>query len=236
MSGFDVTQALFRLIPMIFALTVHEFFHAWTASKLGDDTAVRQGRLTLNPLAHIDPIGTILLPMVGMLTGAPFFGWAKPVPISPLQFTRRLRMKTGVLLTSAAGPLSNLVFGFLLAVVIGVIALVVGEQELALQLQDTHDLVGALIRLLGWTTLINIGLFVFNLIPIPPLDGSGVLAGFLPDRYHYILEAMSQYSFILFILILWVGGSLISVPVLFILRLFVSLVGSPEVWVAIYRN
>jgi len=221
---------------MIFALTVHEFFHAWTASKLGDDTAVRQGRLTLNPLAHIDPIGTILLPMVGMLTGAPFFGWAKPVPISPLQFTRRLRMKTGVLLTSAAGPLSNLVFGFLLAVVIGVIALVVGEQELALQLQDTHDLVGALIRLLGWTTLINIGLFVFNLIPIPPLDGSGVLAGFLPDRYHYILEAMSQYSFILFILILWVGGSLISVPVLFILRLFVSLVGSPEVWVAIYRN
>ncbi len=226
MAGLDVLQALNYLIAMIFALTVHEYFHAWTALKLGDDTAKRQGRLTLNPIAHLDPIGTLLLPMVGMLSGVPFFGWAKPVPISPIQFTRRFRMKTGVLLTSAAGPLSNIAFAVVIAVLLGLAILVIGRDEFFYQLQEAQGgVLKALFELSMATLQINIGLFFFNLIPVPPLDGSGVLAGFLPDRYQHVMDSLSQYSFLLFIGILWFGGSLLGAPVRYVSNLLLQLVG-----------
>jgi Zn-dependent protease len=232
MEPFDLMQIVFVLIPMILALTVHEFFHAWIALKLGDDTAMRQGRLTLNPMAHIDPIGTLLIPIVGLTSGVPFFGWAKPVPITPIQFTRRIRMKTGVLLTSAAGPLSNLLFGFITAVILSIIAHAVGIGELVELLQANTGLTAALVRLVGMTTIINVGLFVFNLLPIPPLDGSGVLAGLLPDKYQAAFENLGRYSFILFIGILLIGGRVIGYPVMWIIQGFSAIVGFP-IWVAI---
>lgn len=230
--SFDPMKLVYVLIPMILALTVHEYFHAYLALKLGDDTAARQGRLTLNPMAHIDPIGTLLIPIVGITSGVPFFGWAKPVPISPIQFTRRMRMKTGVLITSAAGPLSNLLFGFVMAVTLGIIAKVVGEMELLSMLHENKGITAALVRLIGWTTLINVGLFIFNLLPIPPLDGSGVLAGFLPDKYHATLDMLGRYSFILFIAILLVGGRIIGYPVMWIIQGFSAIAGFP-IWYAI---
>ena len=226
MSKIDVLQALNYLIAMIFALTVHEYFHAWTALKLGDDTATRQGRLTLNPIAHLDPIGTLLIPMIGMLSGVPFFGWAKPVPISPMKFTRRFRMKTGVLLTSAAGPLSNLAFAVVIAVLLGIVVQVVGKEEFSLLFQGPEPGVLKALFFLSLATLqINVGLFFFNLIPIPPLDGSGILAGFLPDRYQHVLDSLSQYSFLLFIALLWFGGSLIGGPIRYVSRFLLAMVG-----------
>ncbi len=235
MINFDIVQVFNVLIPMILSLTVHEYFHAWTAMKLGDDTASRMGRLTLNPIAHIDPIGTLLIPIIGISSGVPFFGWAKPVPITPLQFSRRVRMKTGVMLTSAAGPLSNLLFGLILAGILSGIAHSIGTEELLARLQTNQGITVALVRLLGWATIINVGLFIFNLLPIPPLDGSGVLAGFLPDRYHYVLDFMARYSFILFIALLMVGGEFIGYPVRWIVQGFSSLVGFP-IWLAFYGS
>lgn len=230
---FDPLKLIFVLVPMILSLTVHEYFHAWMARKLGDDTAAGMGRLTLNPLAHIDPIGTLLIPVIGLTTGAPFFGWAKPVPVSPVRFTRSLRMKTGLMLTSAAGPLSNLAFALVLAGLLSLIGHAVGLDRLFDMLQENRGLTVALVRLLGWTVLINVGLFVFNLLPIPPLDGSGVLAGFLPDRHLHLLSLLSRYSFILFIVVLVAGGRFIGYPVRWIVGGLSSLTGFP-IWLAFY--
>src|SRR5574340_1315088 len=97
--GFDLQRGLMMLIPLVLSLSVHEFAHAWSAWKLGDDTADRMGRLTLNPIAHVDPIGTLLLPLLGVP-----FGWARPVPVNPARFRRNVNMNTGMAMTAAAGP------------------------------------------------------------------------------------------------------------------------------------
>lgn len=231
MTSFDPMQLIYVLIPMILALTVHEYSHAWLAAKLGDDTAMQQGRLTLNPVVHIDPIGTLLIPIVGLTAGVPFFGWARPVPVSPSRFTRKMRMKTGYLLTSAAGPVSNLLFGFLMTLVLGLVAKAIGVQELLRMLHGNQGIAVALVRLLGWVIIINAGLFIFNLLPIPPLDGSGIVAGLLPDRYQEAYEKFGRYSFILFIAILLAGGEVIGVPVMWIVQGFSAVAGFP-IWYA----
>ncbi len=226
MESFDILRIVFVLIPMILALTVHEYSHALVAAWLGDDTAERMGRKTLNPISHIDPIGTLLIPMVGIASGVPFFGWAKPVPVSPVQFTRRLRMKTGMLLTAVAGPASNLLFALVMAILLGFIG-PSAIADIAAGVTNAHV---AIVRLAGWTLVINVGLFVFNLLPIPPLDGSKVLAGLLPDRYMYILEFLSKYSFMLFIGLLLLGGRFIGTPIFWILHGLSQLVGFEIGW------
>ncbi len=232
MESFDVMRVVYVFVPMILSLTVHEYFHAWLSSKLGDDTAVQFGRLTLNPLAHIDPVGTVLIPLVGLLSSVPFFGWAKPVPVNPMRFRRGMRMKTGLMLVSAAGPLSNLLFAILMALLLGAIAKIVGSQELLQQLVNEQGFMVALVKLVGWMVIINVGLFVFNLLPVPPLDGSGVLAGLLPDRYQGLLENLGRYSFVLFIGILLLGGQFIGYPVMWIVQGLSELVGFSILYVA----
>jgi Zn-dependent protease len=155
-------------IPVLLSLSVHEWAHAWVAFRLGDDTAARLGRMTLNPLAHIDPVGTLLLPLLGVP-----FGWAKPVPINPLRFDRRVRMGTGLALSAAAGPLSN----FALAA-LSVTALV-GLAKLAPAALAQHP---ALLHLLYSFALINLALGCFNLFPVPPLDGSRIAEALVPER------------------------------------------------------
>ena len=113
MSGNFIQDAVMILIPMILSLTVHEYSHALAAKLLGDDTAEKQGRLTLSPLPHIDIFGTILLPLLSIGTGMPFLGWAKPVPTNPVNYTRKVTQRTGYMLVSLAGPVSNFVFAFL---------------------------------------------------------------------------------------------------------------------------
>lgn len=155
------------LIPMVFSLTVHEWAHAWSAWKLGDDTAQREGRLTLNPLVHMDPIGTLLLPLLGVP-----FGWAKPVPINMGSFHHSVGLRSGILLTVGAGPISNVCLALLSAALLLVSALLCsGLDGVPLAF---HALLDQLIFL-------NIMLALFNMLPIPPLDGSRIVDCLLPD-------------------------------------------------------
>ena len=175
-----ILQRVMIIIPLILSLTVHEWAHAWSAYLLGDDTASRQGRLTLDPLAHIDPIGTLLLPIMGVP-----FGWAKPVPVNPARFTRRVSMAKGLLLTAAAGPASNVLLASLCTALLAVL------------FRTAPDwLVGnpAVFIFLRYGLLLNISLAVFNMLPVPPLDGSRVAEGLLPRRWRGVWERYARYS------------------------------------------
>lgn len=178
--GFDLLAGVRILIPLVLSLTVHEYAHAWSAARLGDDTASRAGRLTLNPLAHIDPIGTILLPLLGIP-----FGWAKPVPINPARFRRSVRMSTGTMLTAAAGPLSNVVLAVLCTVGYGLLLRFMPEA--ALPGSGSRELLLIMIQL-------NVALAVFNMIPIPPLDGSRVVEGLMPLRFRGAWEGFTRFA------------------------------------------
>jgi len=196
-----IVEVLLVLIPMLLCLTVHECSHAASAQWLGDDTARLKGRLTLNPLPHIDIFGTILLPILFVLSNSGFFfGWAKPVPVNPMRFSRRFKgrrvtMATGMMITAAAGPASNLVFGFLSAIALKLV-LMAGV--------TSQPVVSILQTLVG----INYVLAVFNMLPLPPLDGSRVLARFVPrnwSRYFDYLESNTLVSFIILIALLRTG-------------------------------
>lgn len=168
----SLQERIAAFIPVLLSLTVHEWAHAWAATRLGDDTARLQGRLSLNPIDHIDPIGTLLLPLMGVP-----FGWAKPVPINPLRFRTTVSMPMGVLLTAAAGPISNLILAGLSALGLAALATAYGP---ALQ-SSFYPGLGAVVELLRWVVIINLLLAVFNLLPIPPLDGSRIVDALVPD-------------------------------------------------------
>ncbi len=209
-------QAVMVLVPMILSLSVHEYAHARAAYALGDDTASRMGRMNLNPMSHIDLFGTILLPMIAILSQSGFFfGWAKPVPINPVRLTRRFRMKTGVLLTAAAGPASNLLFAFLIALIFRFTA----EMELPKNVMT----------LLVMTFRINVVLAVFNLIPVPPLDGSRVLVGLLPDslgRQFEVLERNPMFVILAFAVLIGFAGRVMAWPIDFVTRMLLMVTGN----------
>jgi len=184
------------MIALVLSIAVHEYGHAVTADRLGDRTPSRQGRVTLNPIAHIDPIGTILLPLVGYFFPSSFlFGWGKPVQVNPRAFSRRLRMKTGHLLVAAAGPAMNLV----LATVVSIVYLVLLKTGLV-NVGERHP-AGAIKMLIE----LNFTLAALNLIPVPPLDGGTVLAGILPDRYGHVVAFLHQYGFMILLALMVTG-------------------------------
>jgi Zn-dependent protease len=183
-------------VPLVLSLSVHEWAHAWSAYRLGDDTAERQGRLTMSPLAHIDPLGTFLLPLLGIP-----FGWAKPVPVNPLRFRRDVTMKTGMMITAAAGPISNVVLAVLSAVAFGLL--------LRFGYADGRGGIG---QLLITAIQLNISLALFNLLPIPPLDGSRVVDGLLPYRLRPMWEQFQRYGQFALLGVMVFGGYLIAVP------------------------
>jgi Zn-dependent protease len=150
-------------IPVVLALTVHEWAHAFAAFQLGDDTALQHGRLTLNPIAHLDLVGTVLLPLAGVP-----FGWAKPVPVDPARFRPEVTMARGLLLTAAAGPVSNLILAMLSA------ALLRAADVFTAGFHPAVD------SFLSRFTAINLALAMFNLLPVPPLDGSRIVDGMIP--------------------------------------------------------
>jgi len=173
------SEMLLMVPAIVLGLTIHEFAHGWTAYRLGDPTARYQGRLTLNPAAHIDVIGLIMLFIAG-------FGWAKPVPVNPVNL--RGNMRRSMMLVSLAGPAANLVLA-----VAGAIALGLGLWHISLG----REIVVEIIR-------INVVLAVFNLLPVPPLDGSKILAGLLPGRQEW-LYTLENYGVIILLVLLFTG-------------------------------
>jgi len=189
------------LVPMLLSLTVHEFAHALVALRLGDQTASEQGRVTLNPISHIDPIGTLLVPAVMVATGGFPFGWAKPVPYNPLRFSKTVDMRRGAMWVALAGPASNFAFAILVTVGIGI------TMRFGIRIDESMLALGS--RLI-W---VNIGLGFFNLLPVPPLDGSKVLWGMLPhkhgDSYMGLMEKAGGVAFIAAVVL---GGTLLALP------------------------
>ena len=200
MSTELVQNLVLWFVPVLLSLTVHEWAHAASAGALGDDTARHAGRLTLNPLAHVDPFGTLLVPVLQIVTmGAVMFAWAKPVPVNPARFTRRVTLGTGTALVSAAGPASNLVLAT--AAVIGL--------GLSARFGAPSEATGAF-----FTSMfaVNVGLAVFNLLPVPPLDGSKVLHGLLPRRAALAYEGIFPYAPFFLAAVLLFGGRFLGVP------------------------
>ncbi len=181
-------------LPVLFAVVLHEVAHGWVADKLGDDTARWMGRLTLNPLKHIDPVGTLLIPIALLVMQSPFlFGYAKPVPIN----WRKLRNpKRDMVLVALAGPLTNLALALLSTAVL-MLAVIMPEsmlwftKPLALMCQAS--------------IIINLVLFIFNLLPFPPLDGGRVAVGLLPGPMAYQLSKLERYGFIIIVVLLVLG-------------------------------
>src|SRR5579863_2090330 len=207
---------LFQLIAFLFAISVHESAHAWTANRCGDPTARMLGRITLNPIKHIDPFGTVLLPLIAMLTHFPVIGWAKPTPVDPRNF------KNPVLddvLTSVAGPVSNFIVATGATIVLGAIAVAAPEGRMIIRgalsgFAFGNSILVPVSLFLYQVLVINVLLAVFNLIPIPPLDGSHVLRHFLSERVRQVYDTMGIFG--LMALVFFGGNFLVALirPVL----------------------
>jgi Zn-dependent protease len=199
----NVAQLFISLSVLLFSLTVHEMAHAWTADRLGDPTARLLGRVSLNPLVHADLFGTIILPIVAMASGAPLIGWAKPVPVSTRQLGHPRR---DYVLVAAAGPASNLAIAIAASMVLAVLPVspqTLGERNLSVPLAV----------ILSQLTRLNVLLAVFNMIPIPPLDGGNVLAGVLPRPMASLVNSLRPYGFLLlYALVLTNGFAIIVLP------------------------
>lgn len=171
------------LITLILSIAVHEFGHAIVADRLGDRLPRMEGRVTLNPIAHADPIGTLALPLFfGLMAGGVGFGWGKPVRVQPAAFTRKIRMRTGHMLVAAAGPAMNILFGTVIAVTWAILRAAGVPLNVYLQIGIQNAI------------YLNFILAFFNLIPAHPLDGGAVLAGLLPDRLQRPYEEYSKYG------------------------------------------
>jgi len=206
---------------MILSLSVHEFAHARVAFALGDDTASSQGRMTLNPLSHIDVFGTILIPILALFAGGlPLIGWAKPVPVTPVRFTRKVNMRFGMAIVAVAGPLSN---GLLAILSLVAYRVVFPGQALAIDAVGEGTL-AALGYLLSVLVYMNLGLMIFNLLPLPPLDGSRLL----PRRFDSLQERIRPFSYILLMGILFFLGGIIFLPIHLIVWVVSLVLGIPS--------
>ncbi len=222
---FQHVDILFQIVVFMFAISVHESAHAWTAWRLGDPTARMLGRVTLNPIKHIDPIGTILLPAIALLTHFPVIGWAKPTPVNTRNFKHYVRDDV---LTSVAGPTSNILIAVCSVLAMAVISLVSAEGRFIIQnlaaprpaITDTGSILMPLSLLLYEAMQINVLLCIFNLIPVPPLDGSHVLRHFLPETMRRVYDNVGMFGLVL---IMFFGGRILGIFMFPVLNFFNSL-------------
>ena len=199
-----VEITIFQIIVLVFSAVIHEYMHGWMADRLGDPTAKISGRLTLNPIPHIDLFGSILLPFLLVVTGAGFvLGWAKPVPFNPYNLRDQ---KYGSAKVAAAGPLANLIAAVCFGLLLRFLSL-------------PNALFGILLALIVW---INLLLMIFNLVPIPPLDGSKIIMPFLPYEWQVRFAGIERYGLILVLLFVMIGFSLIVPIILFLFKLIVG--------------
>jgi Zn-dependent protease len=223
----DIGFVIIWFVVFLFSLSFHEAAHAWTSEKFGDDTGRLQGRITLNPLPHIDPIGTIVFPLIMMFTSVPLLGWAKPVQTNPLLWRDKTRANISV---SAAGPISNFILMAIAFIAMKVLILT-GVLTLNSKIRTIYEVFGPspgqpafvqpLAMFLCVMLMLNLALGVFNLIPIPPLDGSHVLEELLPHEMARAYEQIRPYGFLLLIGLLYLGAlNYIFEPIsIFVLRL-----------------
>ncbi|MCQ8105241.1 site-2 protease family protein [Methylomonas sp. SURF-2] len=209
-----VQRIVVWLLPVVFAITVHEVAHGWMAKQYGDKTADQQGRLTLNPLKHIDPVGTIIVPGLLLITFTGFiFGWAKPVPVDARNFKNP---KKAMMMVALAGPLSNLLMavGWALLIRLGV-AIEVEYVSMPLIYSGVAGIT------------INLVLALINLLPIPPLDGSRVLSGLLPDYWAWRYNQLERWGFLILLILLAsnVLSMVLAYPLYYVQQLFFNLAG-----------
>jgi Zn-dependent protease len=201
----DTQSILFYIIVLVFSVIVHEVSHGYIALMLGDDTAKRAGRLTLNPLAHIDLFGSIIFPLILALSHAPVFGWAKPVPYDA-RFLKNPKKAAGLI--ALAGPASNFLLAIIFATIIRFMPLTGSTLVFA--------------QLLSMIVYVNIALAIFNLLPIAPLDGSGVLFSFLPRSLEPVEEFLRRYGFVILIILIMSGANFLNPIISSIYRLLIG--------------
>ncbi len=183
-------EAITRILILMFSIVLHEIAHGWTALRLGDPTAKDRGRLTLNPISHVDPIGTILVPLMSHFLGGFLFGWAKPVPVDPRYFKNPAK---GMAIVGIAGPITNIILALIAAILFRVVFL--------FDLDASPFLVHALV----YAVAINIVLATFNMVPIPPLDGSRVIIPFIPREAARVYYQLEPYGFYILVALLYLG-------------------------------
>ncbi len=209
LRGIDFGTVLIQFAVLLFSLSLHEASHAWVADRLGDYTARYLGRVTLNPRAHIDPIGTLLFPLLQLISPLPLIGWAKPVPVNPAHLRNP---RSDQMLISIAGPGSNLLAAACSFVVLALLKLTsIQASGLIIHMADfgripqERSLLAPLLGFVFFTLVINLGLALFNLIPIPPLDGHWMLYGLLPYNAARVMERISSYGFLLLYGLMFLG-------------------------------
>ncbi|HEX8890020.1 MAG TPA: site-2 protease family protein [Pyrinomonadaceae bacterium] len=209
MQGIDIGQLIIYMVVLIFAISAHEASHAWMSYRFGDDTARLLGRITLNPVKHVDPIGTLLIPiaafifahMGGALAAIPLIGWGKPTPVNPLRWRNK---DLANVMVSAAGIMSNLLIAITAFIVIKVL-MATGTLGLFDNGILSEDLATPLRMFLFYSLIMNVSLAVFNLLPFPPLDGSKILQTFLPQSMQPALNALEQYGYLILIAFIYMG-------------------------------
>lgn len=206
MGSADIGQFILYMVALVFSLSLHEAGHAWMSNRFGDDLARSQGRISLNPISHVDPIGTLLFPALAFFTHAPLLGWARPTPVNPLRWRDK---RVANFWVSIAGVIGNLMIAVVAGIAIRVLlmtgVLALDGPPARLAVDSDSDIVLGAVNLLHIFFTLNVGLFVFNLLPIPPLDGSKILSSILPQSFESALESLEQFGFILLFIAVFTG-------------------------------